>query len=905
LRKYLAEHDENPSGLLGATATRTRPDVDGPDGGPDDLTAPPRTIGRFVVLRRAGRGGMGEVLSAFDEELGRRVAIKLLKKQPRARESRRARMRREAQAMAQVSHPNVIQVFEVGEHGERTFIAMEYVEGQSLEHWQRGSPELPRSREQILDAYLQAGAGLAAAHRAGVLHRDFKPANVLVDADGRVRVMDFGLAAWLRRTESTVTDGANADLDQGSFDELEMPRLTREGALVGTPAFMSPEQYRGKPLDARCDQFAFCVALYEALVGRHPFGGDTMETLRRAILEGQVYDGPAARALPSSLRRALWRGLAKEPGERWPDMESLLQALRPRPRRARWPWAVVAAASLVVAGVGWGVAMSRTGLCEGAPEQLARVWNDERRSAARAGLLRTEVSLAEGTWGRAERELDTYAEAWVATRERVCEATHVHGEQSIELMDQRMVCLDLRLEAMSSLLGVFEHADLETVLRAVDAAAQLPEPASCEKLDRGALGVAEATGPAAVELRRRLVAAIAHRDVGRADEAYAELAKIHEEAHGHELPRLAAEALVRRGQAEVDLGRIKEADTTLEAGLWAALSHGHDEIAFVAAVEHMRMVGVVVGDQARAQAGMVRAEALLQRQGDPEGARLEFLDASGTVLGRHGDYREGRARLDEALALVERLHGKRHPAYAAVLNAKGLVTLWGSDLDEAEWIFRELVELDRQIYDPKHTKVASALNNLAVVEAQKGDMVAAEQHFGEVYDVRRSALGEQHVEVADALLNLCGAMLQRGDAQAALPNLERVRAIYAASLGEGAAKTNDADIGLSMTLATLGREAEAEAVLRAVLGRQRESMGERHPDLTPTLGALGRLLTRPQDAAEAVELLQTAIEIRHKKLIAADVPLEADTGLRDLETNLAAAERVLRGEPEPPGEVPR
>ena len=332
----------------------------------------PHAIGRFVVLRRIGRGSMGEVFSAYDEELARRVAIKLVV-QPEASGSRRARMRREAQAMAKVSHANVIHVFDVGEHGQSTFIAMEYVEGQTLERWERRAE---RTLSQILDAYLQAGAGLAAAHRAGVLHRDFKPANVLVDAEGRVKVLDFGLAAWLEG-EAPATGGSGGTESIGAAatpETRESSRLTRVGAVLGTPAFMSPEQFRGEALDARSDQFSFCVALYEAAVGVHPFGGDSVDDLRTSILAGKVRSVPAARDIPPSLHEVLLRGLARNPADRWPDMDALLAALRPAPRRARWGW--VAAAVVVSVGAGsvaYGVAASRPGLCEGSQQQLERL----------------------------------------------------------------------------------------------------------------------------------------------------------------------------------------------------------------------------------------------------------------------------------------------------------------------------------------------------------------------------------------------------------------------------------------------------------------------------------------------------------------------------------------------------
>jgi len=894
-------HEEEPVGdLLGARYAHTSPDSDAhSDAHPrvdDDLRAP-HAIGRFVVLRRVGHGSMGEVYSAFDDELDRRVAIKLLRRQPRARESWRARMRREAQAMAKVSHPNVISVFEVGDHGDRTFIAMEYVEGQTLEHWQRGHQNGSRERARILDAYVQAGMGLAAAHRAGVLHRDFKPSNVLVDADGHVKVMDFGLAAWLRRSDSSAS-GQRFDVvaeDGEPQDSLVAARLTRAGTLLGTPAFMSPEQYGLEELDARSDQFSFCVALWEALVGMHPFEGKSVGELRTRILRGEVHESPGARALPSSLRRALLRGMARAPADRWPSMDALLGALRPGNRRTRWPLALAVASGLAVIGVSYGVTKSHTGLCEGAPERVARVWNDERRAAAREGLLRTGVPLAEATWSSTERALEAYTEQWTSTRQRVCEATRVRGEQSPELMDQRMMCLDLRLHALAGLLGTLENADLDAVLRAVDASARLPEVSVCETAGVGALADVEATRPEAMELQRRLVTARTQLELGRMGDARTELDSIRSEALARGLPRLAAEVLVVRGDAEADLGLVDQADATLETGLWEALAQGHDEAAFEASVAQLHLVGVILGDAERGRAGIERSESLLVRLGSPATSRLHWLRVAGATLGRHGELREAKARLDDALGLARQLHGTDHVEYGEVLNAAGMVAIWGGELDVAEQRFEELAELNSRLYQPTHTNVAAALNNLAIVAASRGDLDEAEGRFREVLELRSRVLGERHVEVGDAYMNVAGVAYQRNQPTEALPYIERARTIYAGSMEYGA-KLDDADLVRGMVLTDLDRTAEAEALLRELLARQRAKLGERHPDLTRTLSALGRLLTRPSDAAEAVELLGTAVEIQREMLKGSDVPFEHDMTLAGFERELSDARAVLRGE---------
>jgi len=852
----------------------------------------PRAIGRFVVLRRIGRGGMGSVFSAYDEELGRRVAIKLLRSQPRTKQARRIRMRREAQAMARVSHPNVVQVYEVGEFQSQTFIAMEFVDGQTLESWQ-GQAGL--EREEILEAYRQAGAGLAAAHRAGVLHRDFKPTNALIDDEGRVRVTDFGLAAWLRRSETTSIGASPEPDDSSTGSEPEQPRLTREGSLVGTPAFMSPEQYRSQPLDARSDQFAFCVSLYEALSGQHPFGGKTIEDMREAILGGRVRDAEAMRALPTSVRLAIVRGLATEPLERWSTMDALLQALSPPPPRHHSPraWIAAGVVGLGLAGSGaYAWIAHGTDLCRGSEQAAAQVWSDERRASAAAGLSETGHPLAAPTWERVEGRLGAYIDRWRATRTAVCEATQVRGEQSATLMDLRMACLDLRLDAATSLLDRFADADIETVLRAVEATSRLPEIQECERANPA--GDPSAPSPAAQELRRRIIDARAQLDVGRFDTAIDELRAVQAEAELRQLASLTAEAIVSRGQAEREAGRIKEADETLEAGLWAALAASNDRAAFDAAIEHTAMVGVTLVDRERGLAGVERSEALLTRLGESDRLRIDYLVSSGAVLGRHGVGAEARARLEEALELSAHVYGTDHPVYAAALNTSGMVALWSDDFEDAARIFEAVIEIDREIFDPAHVRVASPLNNLAIVMANMGDLQAAKDYFGQAYEIRRAALGDRHVLVGDSLMNNAGIARALEDYDSALSDLAKARAIYAQSLGENTPKTNDADLAHGMLLISLQRDNEAEILLRDVLARQRELLGEDHRDLVQTIAPLATLLARTEREAEAIELLGQAIEIERETLRATAADPRKAPVLLGLERKLAETAQRFR-----------
>ena len=316
----------------------------------------PKTIGRYEVLERLGEGGMGLIFAARDPELDRKVAVKLVRPALHGRgKDARSRLLREAQSLAKINHPNVIHVYEVGTYEDQVFVAMEFVDGKTLRDWQWQQHIGWRA---ILEVYIAAGRGLSAAHDRGMVHRDFKPDNVLVTADSKVRVIDFGLAQAAR---DRVPESSGPDLDVVEMVEAEtidigrpMTRLTKTGAILGTPAYMAPEQHRGELTDARTDQFAFCVSLYEALYGMRPFAGKTYPVLVSNVLDGRVEDEPRFVEVPPFIRRALLRGLSPDPDRRYADLDALVDELRKDPR-SRTRRNGIAAGVLALGAVGTGV----------------------------------------------------------------------------------------------------------------------------------------------------------------------------------------------------------------------------------------------------------------------------------------------------------------------------------------------------------------------------------------------------------------------------------------------------------------------------------------------------------------------------------------------------------------------
>ena len=345
------------------------------------------TIGRYIILARLGAGGMGVVYTAYDPQLDRKVALKLLRTGGTVAEGEaRSRLIREAQAIAQLSHPNVVAIYDVGQSDEgEVYIAMELVEGENLTSW---LGHWDRSWRDILELFFQAGRGLAAAHARGLVHRDFKPDNVLVGADGRVRVTDFGLA----RSVIEQVDELARDRPRPELEALRVT-LTATGTVLGTPRYMAPEQLRGADADARSDQFSFCVALYEALYDRHPLPGDSVLALVQHGTEAAP--PPADTKVPASIGKAIMRGLCTDPGKRFPSLAALLLELTPPPAQRRRALAV-ALAGLALAGVGAATAMVAQG-DGGSGDARALADEVERLKVERAEILaRLEQLMRDG-----------------------------------------------------------------------------------------------------------------------------------------------------------------------------------------------------------------------------------------------------------------------------------------------------------------------------------------------------------------------------------------------------------------------------------------------------------------------------------------------------------------------------
>ena len=395
-------------------------------------------IGRYRVVEHIGHGGMGRVYAAMDEELDRKVAVKVLLDDDLPSESIRLRFRREAQALARLSHPHVVTVYEVGETRDgQLFLAMEFIRGQSLDAWLKTEP----GWRDVLDAFIQGGEGLAAAHHADLVHRDLKPSNLMRSEDGVVKVLDFGLARIDSEEPSYPAGDYQLSDHSGSHPTSPTSPLTRPGAIMGTPAYMSPEQLAGTFVDAASDQYSFCVSLFEALYGERPTVYDSTDDLQESVRRKAA---ASSNGLPSLLSAAVLRGLEPDPADRWPSMEALLVELRkPLAPRTRSKIAIVASVVTLGLGGSWafGQYMQVKDRCTGAEAKLVGVWDEQRRGEVKAALVGTELVYASSTWERVESRLDEHARAWVEHHTEACEATAVRKEQSAKTLELRMGCL--------------------------------------------------------------------------------------------------------------------------------------------------------------------------------------------------------------------------------------------------------------------------------------------------------------------------------------------------------------------------------------------------------------------------------------------------------------------------------
>ena len=750
-------------------------------------------IGRFSVLHPIGAGGMGEIFAAYDPELDRKVAIKLVRSESRSSQAA-DRLYREAQTLARLSHPNVVQVYEVGRHEGQVFLAMEFVRGQDLQGWLASDQQ--RSWREALQVMIAAGRGLAAAHEAGLMHRDFKPANVLVGDDGQVRVIDFGLA---RSDEHGVRGAEGAAPELVTLDSGVQQRigasasasLTMTGSILGTPAYMSPEQMEAQPTDRRSDQWSFCVALFEALYGERPFVGATMAELRSRILSDKRPLPPRGSPVPARIGHIIQRGLAVEPAARHESMDALLEQLERDPARRRRR--LLGTALALATALGLGLLLAQWLLpepaiasdpCAAAGHEIDEVWTPAISEEVRSAFAVSGVPYADDAHAAVSARVDRYLTDWRGERQRACEATHVRKVQTPELLELRSLCLDRRALRLRGLIDAWRRAEPAMVENAVRAADELPELASCADGELLRLGMRPPTDPEVAarvnDIRAQLAAGHAREYAGDYDGGIALAEQQAVEAARLEYAPVRAEALYLAGRLRILRSRdddVQRGRAQLLQAVGLAESSRHDLLAARIWNTLTGLRAMDAPDAAERGRFSMRAVAAVARIGD---RGLEFAHTvrnQGLLAFFDKDHEQAVAHLQRAIDLLSRRGG--HPLMVAQYRMElGNALDQLGRTDDARTAHQQSMDELRAQLGPRHPRVATQAFNMGRVLVSSGEFDAARALLADLPATWTSLQGKSGRMVGQVHMLLADLEQQAGHLDAAERHARQALAIY-------------------------------------------------------------------------------------------------------------------------------
>jgi len=798
------------------------------------------TIGRYRVLERIGAGGMGTVYAALDPTLGREVAIKLARVGgPRPSLTDESRLLREARLLAQVSHPNVVEIHEVGVFRGHVYLVMARIRGQTLRTWQR---EAPRPWRETIAKYVAAARGLQAMHALGLVHRDFKADNVLVGDDGRVYVVDFGLA------RPSGAGGDVAPLTASPTAVSSDSPLTRTGAVVGTPAYMAPEQKAGRPPDLRSDIFSFCVSLYEGLHGHRP---------EYNLATTRARD----RSVPRRIDRVLARGLAAAAHRRYPSLEPLIAALEHDPTRW-WRRAGLAAALLAVGGLVGMLAPAAAppsgAACEAAQRRIDRAWGPAQREGLAAAFRDHGSEYSRAIGRRVESALETYADEWRLARRRACEATMELSAGSAMQLHQQLECLERAAQALAGATRTLMFAGGEEVEQAMAVVESLPRVADCgERAGRGdADDMLERTG-LIDELRRALITARAHGAAGMRREAVSLAEQVRARAQALAEPALVADALLTVGRLRAEDGEIAAAETNLLAAIDVAEANRLDEITASGWVTLTMVAARLQLNPERMHERARRAQALLDRIDDTGPRRAILLNALGVASVAEERHAEAVRLHREAL---ERLRFGGGPAIERIRSLQSLANALDGlgRRDEALASFSQALELCAAHLGPRHPQLARVSHDLAVLLARTDEPARARELLEFALSVWTDTYGSICVECGRANTALADQAARAGEFGRAEHHARRALAIYRQVLPEQHPDLAAALANLGAILHGRGDFAGAVPAYREAIRLQDRILPQGHLHRAITESNLGESLVALQRHAEALELFASA-----------------------------------------------
>ncbi len=843
---------------------------------------------RYEILEALGQGGMGVVYRARDRQLARDIAIKLVADRPT--DSFAPRLMREAQALAQLSHPNVVAVYDVGRtpDGESVFVAMELVAGVPGDTWQ----QVRRPWREALRVYRDAARGLAAAHAAGLVHRDFKPANMIIGDDGRVRVLDFGLARptvlssssgefSLESTSDDSEDSADVPIETSSPSGSSRQRrgslldspLTKAGHLVGTPQYMSPEQLNRDACDARSDQFSLCVAFYQALYGHRPFAGKNLAELKANIVEQKLRPGPEGNDVPGWLHEVVARGLAVEPERRWASMDAMIEALGRDPDARRKRIILVAAATTLIAGAGvavWGARRDPAEVCEATGHELAGVWDANRKGAMRATFTKTAKPYAADAFAGVARALDGYTSSWLAMRKDSCLATHVRGTQSAELLDLRMECLQRRLDDVRALTDVLAVADGDLVSRAVEVTGGLPALDACADAE----GLRAPVRPPPDRQTRARVDAAFHTIstvralslAGRYPEATTRLTSVITEAHALGYRPLEAEVAISEAQLAEHTGDYARAATLYKEAAIAAEAGRDDETAALARISLVWVTGERLGRYAEAQDLARDAAAKIERLGRAENLQLELDRSMGALALAQGNYKEAEQRSRHVLEIRQKLRGPNDYSVAAALGDLGDVTAETGRYDEAIELYQRALGIAERTVGPDHPLCATMRTNLGTTLRSKGKDGEALVQLQKARAIIERALGPKHSQIATVAINIGAIEIDQNELDDAAAQFRDAIEIWTQALGADHPNVGTAQYRLGEVALKRGNIAEATAAFQRTLEIWQAKLGADHPSIGAALSGLGDAAFAEKRTTDALAYYERALAVVEKAM---------------------------------------
>ena len=718
-------------------------------------------VGRYVVLGVAGQGGFGVVYRAYDPELDRKIALKLLDERADEDPAVRREVLAEARAMAKLRHRNIVAVYDVGEHEGRGFVAMEYVDGVDLRGW-LGAESRPWP--VIARVMARAARGLAAAHEAGIVHRDFKPSNVLVDSSGQVYVADFGLARAMRRDDAGPTDA----------DEPTLP--------PGSPPYLAPELYDGAEATPASDVFAFCVSLWEAVYGERPWT-DEDET---ELLEAKRKGPPSAprSGVPSSVVAVLRAGLSPDPEARPEGMTALAEALEHDGGKRGWGIAVVATLAAVAAVGLW---LRDDDPCAEAANAVDGVWNEETRGGLADHIGAMALADTAETVDRLEQNVDAWVERWRSERVDACQATHVRREQSAVLLDLRMACLDRELSQLTAILELVREGDAKLVASSPRAVAKLGRGLSCDRESVQATD-RDPKGPEVDEVVADLDRIAVDEAVARYQEGLERIEDVEARAEALGAQGLLLQARYRHGRLLDLTGDAQAAVELHERTHWDAEAGAWDEVAMSAGLDVMYEYAAVLGKPDVALSWAPHVRAAIRRAGGDERRRATLVDFTGIAHLYLGDVEAAAKAHEEALALRETYDDEALDTVATLQNL-GIAYEELHRYDDAIAQQERARDILVRLVGENHPHTARVLDNLGTALLRKGDLAASIENLRRALEIRRSVLGPKHRSVALSHLHLAHAALEGDDHARAIEGFTEALALYTEVGGPEARET--------------------------------------------------------------------------------------------------------------------